>query len=239
MTWSCRRPVQHPQIGHIARAKSGMSGPCASGTEADRLPRALCGRSGCIVAPGSRARYCEEDCTEAGNRLRGFAVACLDAPVIIKSVEIRNYKSIETANLKLGPVTVLIGENNVGKSSLLRAMYLAQYGSEFEPSEVRIGATAAEGTLVLDSEIHGAIARGFAQTGISDFRSLTGLQVHFRAPTASGDPRNTIISWATDGDGRGETALIRGRIAYWVPIPPVLMCSHSGRPARREKSSRA
>lgn len=44
---------------------------------------------------------------------------------MLKSIEIRNYKSIEKATLPLGRINVLIGENGAGKSNILEAIALA------------------------------------------------------------------------------------------------------------------
>ncbi|GAA2829933.1 AAA family ATPase [Kribbella solani] len=59
--------------------------------------------------------------------------------MIIKSVSVDAYRSIDTSGpLQLGPVTVLIGRNNSGKSALLRAMYLAQGGARFSTGDRRL-----------------------------------------------------------------------------------------------------
>lgn len=44
---------------------------------------------------------------------------------MLKTIEIRNFKSIETVNLPLGRLNVLIGENGAGKSNILEAIALA------------------------------------------------------------------------------------------------------------------
>ncbi len=42
----------------------------------------------------------------------------------INRVILRNYKSIATCNVKLGPLTYLIGANGSGKSNFLDALHL-------------------------------------------------------------------------------------------------------------------
>ncbi len=42
----------------------------------------------------------------------------------ITAVKIRNFRGIKSVDLELGPVTVLIGENNSGKTSVLDALKL-------------------------------------------------------------------------------------------------------------------
>jgi predicted ATPase len=63
------------------------------------------------------------------------------APVPIDDVEVQNFRSIQdTGKLQLGAITLLIGENNAGKSALLRAMYMVQAtGGIVEPDDIRIG----------------------------------------------------------------------------------------------------
>ena len=41
---------------------------------------------------------------------------------MIKSVEIKNFKAIEKAKVKLTPLTAFIGYNGTGKSSMLEAL---------------------------------------------------------------------------------------------------------------------
>lgn len=58
----------------------------------------------------------------------------------ISSVRITSFRSIEdTGRLELGPVTLLTGRNNSGKSAFLRALYLLASGSAGD-SDLRIGA---------------------------------------------------------------------------------------------------
>ena len=54
--------------------------------------------------------------------------SCLHIPrikVVLETIEIRNYKSVEKISLPLGRVNVLIGENGAGKSNVLEAIALA------------------------------------------------------------------------------------------------------------------
>ncbi|PNU18605.1 ATP-dependent endonuclease [Geothermobacter hydrogeniphilus] len=43
----------------------------------------------------------------------------------ITEVRVRNYRSLKSVDMQLGPFTVLIGENNSGKTSLLEALFAA------------------------------------------------------------------------------------------------------------------
>jgi putative ATP-dependent endonuclease of OLD family len=51
----------------------------------------------------------------------------------IKRIHIENFRSIKTLDFEPGPYCVLIGENNSGKSNILRALNLAL--GETWPSE--------------------------------------------------------------------------------------------------------
>jgi hypothetical protein len=69
---------------------------------------------------------------------------------MFKSLRITNFRSIEdSTKLPLGPITLIIGKNNTGKSALLRAIYSIQEGSYPNQSDIRIG----EGNLVATVEI--------------------------------------------------------------------------------------
>ncbi|MEP9364015.1 AAA family ATPase [Nocardioides sp. CN2-186] len=68
----------------------------------------------------------------------------------IESVEVRNFRSIrESGQIDLGPITLLIGENNAGKSSLLRAVHMVQGGGRAEPDDIRIGTGRAQVVLAI------------------------------------------------------------------------------------------
>jgi predicted ATPase len=54
-----------------------------------------------------------------------------------------NYRSIlDSGDLELGPITVLTGRNNSGKSALLRAIYGLQTGGAFDQSDTRLRAAS-------------------------------------------------------------------------------------------------
>jgi AAA15 family ATPase/GTPase len=54
------------------------------------------------------------------------------------AIEIENFRSFVKTSLRdMGPVNVLIGPNNAGKSSVLKALYLIQ--NEAVDADVRVG----------------------------------------------------------------------------------------------------
>ncbi len=67
----------------------------------------------------------------------------------IDRIQLTNFKSVEDQSIELGNVTVLIGENNSGKSTIIQALSLLQpTGSVIEAELIRVG--AAELTIALE-----------------------------------------------------------------------------------------
>jgi AAA ATPase domain len=65
--------------------------------------------------------------------------------MLFDTLRVMGFRSIaDSGTLELGPVTVVVGRNNSGKSSLLRAVYSIQNGSLFQPSDIRIGENQAQ-----------------------------------------------------------------------------------------------
>lgn len=87
--------------------------------------------------------------------------------MIIDSVSIRSYRSIDdSGSLALGPVTVLIGRNNSGKSALLRAMHLAQSGSQYQSADRRLQSTdPLQVNMALSSPTVQPVLRAYNNTG--------------------------------------------------------------------------
>ncbi|MFI5906222.1 ATP-dependent nuclease [Dactylosporangium sp. NPDC051541] len=76
-------------------------------------------------------------------------------------VRVRNYRSIrDSGQLDLGPITLLVGRNNSGKSALLRAIYLIQMGSRLSNDDFRIGADDLDVQLGLRDVSHLRLATG-------------------------------------------------------------------------------
>ena len=63
---------------------------------------------------------------------------------MLTSLEIRNFKSFSHANVELGPVTVLCGPNNAGKTAALQALALWRAGLQAWLAERRSTSTARE-----------------------------------------------------------------------------------------------
>lgn len=70
---------------------------------------------------------------------------------LFKALRVTNYRSIEdTGTLRLGPVTLVTGRNNSGKSALLRAIYCMQDGAPLQPDDIRVHAQQMTVELLSD-----------------------------------------------------------------------------------------
>ncbi|VVB50692.1 AAA ATPase domain protein [uncultured archaeon] len=72
---------------------------------------------------------------------------------------LKNFQSISDAEVEIGPLTVLVGQSDVGKSAVIRALYLLhrnQGGLEL----VKHGKSKLEVTQYLDSGLRVAITKG-------------------------------------------------------------------------------
>ncbi|AGZ46712.1 ATP-dependent nuclease [Actinoplanes friuliensis] len=130
--------------------------------------------------------------------------------MIFGHVTVENYRSIEhSGDIKLGPITVLVGRNNSGKSSLIRAMYLLQQSAPFADSDIRHGSAVmhlvlqlvgkprlnlASGEEVPHQYGDGKIALSMTNTGLSKFvaedddENTIGLSL-----ASSAEPNNLIF----------------------------------------------
>src|SRR5260221_4527726 len=72
--------------------------------------------------------------------------------MLFNSLRVQGYRSIkDSGTLRLGPITLVIGRNNAGKSALLRAVYLLQEGSQLQEQDVRIGSEEISVELTYDN----------------------------------------------------------------------------------------
>ncbi|MDP3949604.1 AAA family ATPase, partial [Microbacterium sp.] len=84
----------------------------------------------------------------------------------IATVQVRNYRSISDSGvLELGPITLVLGENNAGKSSLLHAVYMIQSGGRTGADDIRLGADQASVRLGLSSPVPDAITGALKREG--------------------------------------------------------------------------
>ncbi len=63
---------------------------------------------------------------------------------MLTSLRVRNYRSFkDSGELPLSPLTILVGRNNSGKSTLLRALYQLQEAAPWSVDDVRVGTPSA------------------------------------------------------------------------------------------------
>ncbi len=154
-------------------ASAWQGGFLGGGSCADCIPEGPGGSSPEMTS--GLPRTCGSTCS----RLR----QCLTLPtysggmtgesVIFTSIRVENFRSIaDSGTLPLGPITLIIGRNNTGKSSLLRAMYLLQEGSDFRDSDIRVGEESSQillsyqGNLSLPVLRNAQVAGGLAEKHI-------------------------------------------------------------------------
>jgi len=93
------------------------------------------------------------------------------------SVRVTNYRSIaDTGVLPLGPVTILIGKNNTGKSAFLRSIFLVQEGAPWDVSDLRIRSTSGSVDCSFDQSAPTKLLQPFSD-GIPPAESI--LNCHF------------------------------------------------------------
>jgi len=60
----------------------------------------------------------------------------------VKSIYLSDFRSFKKLNIDLESINILIGENNTGKSSIIKALYLMQEGCDSPLFDIRVGARA-------------------------------------------------------------------------------------------------
>jgi predicted ATPase len=118
----------------------------------------------------------------------------------IERIRITNLRSIADAELDVGPITLLVGKNNAGKSTILRAMNAIQEGGQLSPKDVRLGQSHAKVILNLaevDTSEHwdGQLpSAAYAQLDFDVDRSIGQSAMTLRAPVDFGEVSVSPIS---------------------------------------------
>jgi hypothetical protein len=122
--------------------------------------------------------------------------------MIINWVSVQAYRSIDTTGrLDLGPVTVLIGRNNSGKSALLRAMYLAQAGSQFHDDDRRLrSGSGPQVDMSVAAPPAQAIADAYSSNGA--FPPDLGIKIE----SSQSDPPTVRLVWNQGQAAQGSGA---------------------------------
>ncbi|MEU3247454.1 AAA family ATPase [Streptomyces sp. NPDC006875] len=107
--------------------------------------------------------------------------------MIFTSIKASNFRAIaDSGTLPLGPITLIIGRNNTGKSSLLRAIYLLQEGSDIRQSDIRVGEGTAQILLSFQGSLPLPILRNAQVAG-----DLEGK--HIRINLANGEVERNAV----------------------------------------------
>jgi predicted ATPase len=84
--------------------------------------------------------------------------------MLFSRLRVQNFQSIsDSGDLDLGPITLLVGRNNTGKSALLRAVYMLQEGAPYRSEDIRLGADETKMKLSFDRFPPNALP-GFGET---------------------------------------------------------------------------
>lgn len=121
-------------------------------------------------------------------------------------MQVENFRSfVDSKRVQLGPITVLIGPNNAGKSSILKALYLLQYDAI--QADIRIGSQKSTVTMQL-SEIQGIAPWG--ERGNSEHGTLT-------IRVTPGNARSIVLDTPSAGTSRVESLPMREPDHFVVP----------------------
>ena len=69
---------------------------------------------------------------------------------MIKKVNIKNFQSVSDVSFELGQFTIIVGDNDVGKSAILRALSGCLF-NDSNKANVRHGHASSSVTMVLDN----------------------------------------------------------------------------------------
>ncbi len=75
---------------------------------------------------------------------------------MIERLQIRDFQSVETLDIVCGPITVIHGESDTGKSAVVRALYALAF-NDYPKGHVRDGAKASE----VSATVGGQVVRAF------------------------------------------------------------------------------
>jgi len=121
--------------------------------------------------------------------------------MIITNVQFTNWKVFEdTGRLALGPVNVIVGKNNSGKSALIQALHAIQQNALVRATDVRLGARACE--LKYDfAEMGNPRRRYFTQVVANTTGDLT---VRFGNNDGGLNIQQTILQYTPEREGRPD-----------------------------------
>lgn len=102
----------------------------------------------------------------------GSAALAGDAPVQLARYRVRDFRGVQEATLDLGVTTVVVGENNVGKSALLEALDVALGNRSAFTTDLRIAPSGTVSEFSIDMELRPSAGKAFDQ-GTVDLLGVT------------------------------------------------------------------
>jgi predicted ATPase len=137
----------------------------------------------------------------------------MDVP--ITKVQVRGFRSIaDTGLLDLGPITVLIGRNNSGKSALLRALFQVQDGALMTDSEKRLR-TGPGPSVYIGMDLAPPYPTGITER----WNAAQGPVPDVVRLSADGDPRVPRILWDAAGQGVDTTGRLTSERPRHLFVP--------------------
>jgi predicted ATP-dependent endonuclease of OLD family len=136
-------------------------------------------------------------------------------------IQLHDFRCFEHADIELKPITVLIGPNNAGKSSILRAISVLQMGGTLSSADIRSGARHAE--IVInrnESRPKSIFSDELSDSGLvrivldqSEKISLVDDSGGSIPRYANAEPDNCIIPYYSKRKIHGYTEEVRGQYA--------------------------
>jgi hypothetical protein len=152
---------------------------------------------------------------------KGFSYIYEDAHMKFSKIWLRNFRCFEQASIDLKNITVLIGPNNAGKSSVLKAISLLQNGAVYSGADVRSGSRLAQLTIIKapskSDDGLSTVPSGGAEVRISvDPLGKLDLQDKFGSVVEqypSEEPNNCIVPYYSKRKVHAYTEEVRGQYA--------------------------
>ncbi len=162
-----------------------------------------------------RPRSAPEDVEKAeAPQLLGPAVAFPDTRSArakrwtpLESITVQNFKAVKRANIPLGKVTILVGPNGCGKSSVLQAIHwAARAASYILPKNTKEMISFERLDYIPSSDPLSTLHNGQLKTGATS----TPVEIAFNHTATGDDPVQTVVRLRAARNKAGVTAHIDG-----------------------------
>jgi predicted ATPase len=149
----------------------------------------------------------------------------------IKNVWFSEFRCFESANIELSDITVITGHNNSGKSTILKAVLLAQVGSTVTRADIRAGQFMSEIHLhcngidnlpdsKLPSPFNGVIQMNLMQNSVDSaafsMTVTTETSAHGVGQFSNSEPRNCLVPYLSKRKVQTYSEDVRAQYAKTV-----------------------